>query len=230
MARTAVGVMVRPLEAERCKPKLLAGYSAPWVVGLYAAMLRDTLDGLQAIDAFHHVVFLASEDATDATDRESDEVMRLARHVPAPWEIVVQTGGDRGARMRQAFEAMFAQGAEYAWLAVSDTPSVPTDPIRAFSARKEAPVEIVLGPSEDGGCYVLGMPRLEAHVLHEIPWSTADVSATIRARCADGALALRELPIGYDVDDPEGVRRLFEELRRHPERAPRTAQFLVTTA
>ena len=227
MTTTAVGVLASAPLPGRCKPGLLAAHSAEWVAGLHAAMLRDTLDGLQAIDAAHYVVFVADpgERADQALALET-----LARHVPAPWELVLQEGADRGARLERAFESLFARGASYVLVAASDAPSAPTEPLAAALLDGTTRERILVGPSDDGGHYVLGMPRVEPRLLHDMPWSTPALMETTRLRCREQSLVLHELPPWYDVDAPSDVMRLLDELRRHPERAPRSAQFLVTNA
>lgn len=227
---TAVGVIAEAPLPGRCKATLLAAHSAEWVAGLYAAMLRDTLDGLQSVDAEHYVVFVAPVDEGDEETGNARAFEVLARHVPAPWELLPQEGADLGARLEHAFGVLFARGVSYALLAASDAPSVPTVPLTEALADEATRSEILVGPSEDGGYYVIGMPRVEPRLMRDIPWSTPAVMETTRARCRGLGLTLRELPPWYDVDEPSDVLRLLEELRKHPERAPRTAQFLVMNA
>jgi len=218
---TAVGVLASAPLAGRCKPGLLAAHCPVWVAGLHAAMLRDTLDGLQAVDAAHYLVFV--------DDADAEALATLARHVPGPWELVAQVGADRGERLEHAFATLFARGASFAVLAASDAPSAPNDAlVEAVSdtVRRDDPV---VAPSEDGGYHVLGLPRPLPRLLHDLPWGTPAVLETLRVRARAEALTLRELPAWYDVDHPSDVLRLVDELRKHPERAPRTAQFLVTS-
>ncbi len=235
----AIGVMARAPLPGRCKTRLLAAHGAEWVADLYAAMLRDTLDGLQSVPAEDYVVFVAP--APPAPGEEEDEAARtklafdvLARHVPAPWELVAQEGADLGERMAHAFGVMFERGASYALLSGSDAPSFPTEPLAdAFEKDVNALVterQVLVGPSEDGGYYAIGMAYVEPRLLRDMPWSTPAVMETTRLRCKELALPLRELPSWYDVDEPSDVMRLLDEVRKHPERAPRTAQFFALKA
>lgn len=201
----AIGVLGQSPRAGVCKPRLLAAHSAAWVAGLYAAMLRDTLDGLQLIDAQHYVVF-----APEPLD------------LPAPWEHVIHDGPDR----EQAFATLFARGASYVLLCASDAPSAPTEPLLAALERTRDVV--LVAPSEDGGQLVLGLPEPTPRLCRDIPWGTPAVMETTRLRARELARKLEELPAWYDVDEPSDVMRLLEELRKHPERAPRTAHYLVT--
>lgn len=229
---TAIGVMARAPLAGRCKTRLLAAHGPEWVAGLYAAMLRDTLDGLQSVTADDYVVFaapLADEEASgdDHAAQWKLALDVLARHVPAPWRLVPQQGRDLSARIEHAFSTMFEGGAAYALLSGSDAPTFPPEPLAAACADETSRAEVLVGPSEDGGYYVIGMPRLEPRLVRDIPWSTPAVMETTRMRCSELGLTLRELPRGYDVDEPSDVLKLIDELRRQPELAPRTAQFLI---
>jgi hypothetical protein len=90
--------------------------------------------------------------------------------------------------------------------------------------------DVLVGPSDDGGYYAIGMSHVEPRLVRDMPWSTPAVMETTRLRCRELGLTMRELPKWYDVDEPSDVRRLLDEMRTNPERAPRTAQFLVKNA
>lgn len=213
-----IGVLARAPGDGRCKPELLAAHGARWVDGLYAAMLRDTLDGLQSIDASEYVVFVG-EAGRDV----------LARHAPPPWRIVVHDDADPEARVRHGL-ATLLEGGGRAVLAASDAPSLPTEPLAEAIARGEDREGLVLGPSEDGGVLLLATRHLEPRVFQGAPFGTPALVEAIRVRCNDLGIGVRRLPTWYDVDRPSDVLRLMEELRRFPERAPRTAHFLVTAS
>jgi len=197
-------------------------------------MLRDTLDGLQAVGADHYVVFAAPVPPAPGEDGDPEALTALAldvlrRHVPAPWEIVVQRGDDPGERIEHALATLLGRGAGYAVVASAEAPTFPTEPIEAALADEALRASVMIGPREDGAYYAIGMPRVEARLLRDVPWDTPAVMEITRRRAKDLGVALHELPKWYDVDEPSDVLLLMEELRRHPERAPRTAQFIVTS-
>jgi uncharacterized protein len=230
--KAAIGVMARAPLAGRCKTRLLAAHEPGWVAGLYAAMLRDTLDGLLMVPASEYVVFAAP--VPPAPGEEEDESLRmgvaldvLARHVPAPWELRALGGEAIGTRVESALGALL-RDADLAVLASSDAPSFPTEPLAELLAEASSGPQVILGPTESGGLYVLATTRLEPTLLAELPWGTPAVLEVLRVRCKDLGLPLRELPRWYQVREPSDVLSLLEETQKHPERAPRTAQFLVT--
>jgi glycosyltransferase A (GT-A) superfamily protein (DUF2064 family) len=231
MSRTAIGVMAEAPIAGRCKTSLLAAHAADWVTGLYAAMLRDTLDGLQAVPADAYVVFVEPRGPAPADEPSPQLALDvLARHLPSPWELVALEGDDLGARIQGALAHLLGAGASYAIVSGSDAPSFPTEPLESAVADTSTRASILLGPSAAGGYHLIGMPRVEPRVLEGIPWSTPAVLATTRLRCRELGLTVRELPAWYEVQEPSDVLALLDELRAHPERAPRTAQFLTKNA
>ena len=221
MTTTAIGVLASAPLPGRCQRGLLAAHSPEWVAGLHAAMLRDTLDGLQAIEAAHHVMFVEDADA--------EALASLARHVPAPWELVPLRSEERGARLEEAFDTLLGRGVAYALLAASEAPSAPTDELAGATLDPALREGLVVSPSEDGGFLALGTARALPGVFADLPWETPALLDTLRLRCRERGIELHALTPWYGVDAPCDVLRLIDELRSHPERAPRTAQFLITS-
>lgn len=209
-----IGVLAEaPLPGE-CKKALLTAYGPDWVAGFYAAMLRDMLDGAQAITADEYAVF-----ATSGLDV-------LERHVPVPWRVVAQPEGDHGSRIAHAF-ATFGDGR--AVLFAADAPSFDVDPlVKTLEGEEEE--ALVIAPSESGDVWAFASSRFDPALLRDLPWGTPAVVETLRLRCRELGVALREVAPWYTIDQPSDVLRLLDELRKHPDRAPRAAQYLVTRA
>jgi hypothetical protein len=71
----------------------------------------------------------------------------------------------------------------------------------------------VLGPSSDGGYYLLGLKAAHRHMFENIAWSTERVAEQTLERAREIKLEVHRLPVWYDVDDIDGLRRLHAELR-----------------
>ena len=71
---------------------------------------------------------------------------------------------------------------------------------------------VVVGPSEDGGYYLIGMRRPEPQVFERITWSTEHVYTETVERVREAKLELVELPKWYDVDDGSTLELLQREL------------------
>ena len=212
--KTFIGVLAEPPLPGACKTGLLAAHGPEWVVGFYAAVLRDVLDGAQAIAADDYVVFATSG------------IEALERQVPVPWRVVLQPDGERGSRIAHAFATL----GERTVLFTGDAPSFDVGPLTGALPLLEEEDALVAVPSEGGEICALASSRFDPALVRDLPWGTPAVFETFRLRARELGVPLREVPPWYTVDQPSDVLRLLEELRKHPDRAPRSAQFLVTHA
>ncbi len=129
------------------------------------------------------------------------------------WQLRPQCGATLGERLMQATAAAFADGAQRVIVIGSDAPWLSAaDILDAFAALDRA--DVVMGPAEDGGYYLIGLSRHTPALFEGIAWSTSAVYAqtTAIARALD--LRLHELPRGYDIDRPEDLDRFLAEEER----------------
>ncbi len=118
---------------------------------------------------------------------------------------MVQSPGDLGARMEQAFQATFAAGAQQAVIIGSDCPDLTGAIIDAAFQALDTD-DFVLGPVPDGGYYLLGMRALEPRLFRDIAWSTDTVGSTTLERIAAAGKSCTLLPTLTDVDTEEDWR------------------------
>ena len=223
IAHVALGVMARAPVPGRCKTRLSRHAGAEAAAALYAAMLRDTLDACARIPAGRHVILAAPEDDGVAA------LQALAARAPAtwgPWEVIAQSGADLGERLTRAATALGDDGHAIVLLG-SDAPTAPVESLLGASPHLASPDRVLLGPSDDGGYWLIGLGAPNAGVFERIAWSTDAVLAETRRRCAQLGLATVDLPSAYDVDEAEDVERLRADLRRAPALAPHTAHLLL---
>ena len=116
-----------------------------------------------------------------------------------------------GETLKAAIRHLLASGHSAACVLNADSPTLPPA-ILVEAARwlAEPGDTIVLGPSNDGGYYLLGMKRMHEHLFEDIAWSTEHVTGQTLERARDIGLSVRLLPEWYDVDDAKS----FEILRR----------------
>ncbi|MEO5718221.1 MAG: TIGR04282 family arsenosugar biosynthesis glycosyltransferase [Chthoniobacterales bacterium] len=160
----------------------------------------------------------------------SEEVYRDI--LPERFELIAQREGDFGHRLAGAVEDLLSIGFAATCLINSDSPTAPpavfAEAARILSMPNE---QLVLGPSEDGGYYLIGMKKLHPRLFEEIDWSTDRVLAQTRARASELGLKVHLLPVCYDVDDQSTLHKLCDELlapneSEEPEIAPATRAFL----
>jgi rSAM/selenodomain-associated transferase 1 len=173
---------------------------------------------------------LVAEAVLEATVPEEAEYERLVFFDPPDaaaavraWlpglRLLPQAEGDLGARMRDAFARAFRRGARRAALVGTDVLGVSRQTVvSALDALDEA--DVVLGPAQDGGYYLIALRAEQPALFDGIAWSTRTVLATTLARARDGGLSIRQLgPMG-DLDTVDDLRaewpRLEAVLARDP--------------
>jgi len=119
--------------------------------------------------------------------------------LPDGFKLVAQRGETLGERLINAAAELLSNGFTSVCLINSDSPTLPGD-------------RVVLGPSEDGGYYLIGLKHPHHELFERIAWSTADVLAHTIERAAEINLPVEFLPTWYDVDDEATLRLLCEEL------------------
>jgi rSAM/selenodomain-associated transferase 1 len=136
------------------------------------------------------------------------------------WRLRLQRGRDLGERLSDAFASHLLRGADRVVIIGSDSPLLTADRVReAFEALDRA--DLVIGPCDDGGYYLLGLRRWPRGLLQDIRWSTDQACPDTLAQAA--RLGLKSAVLGgeYDVDDVGGLARLINDLRALPaSRAP----------
>src|SRR6266403_3504029 len=152
--------------------------------------------------------------------------------LPRDFFLIPQRGHEFGERLIFAAEDLFTVGFESVCLINSDSPTVPASSfVEAANELAKAGDRIALGPSDDGGYYLLGLKKLHISLFQDIAWSTECVFDQTKRRAAAIGLDVYELPGGFDVDDRATLARLCEELIGDESRslrnmAPNTHRFL----
>jgi uncharacterized protein len=123
-----------------------------------------------------------------------------------------------GDCLLHTIEEIFARGHASAVVLNSDSPTLPTAFLIETAAALARPGDrAVLGPSSDGGYYLLGLKAAHRHMFENIAWSTEQVAKQTLERAREIGLDVHRLPVWYDVDDVDGLRRLRAELSDRPD-------------
>lgn len=185
----------------RVKTRLAPALGPRGAATLYLAFLDDTLRSASEVAGAEVELWVpdASPGRTELEARYPG--LRVRR----------QHGRGLGARLRGAFATSFEEGVDYVLVTGSDHPTLPSSYLRrALAALRGA--HLVLGPTEDGGYYAVGLRRYAwpaaSGLFERIPWSTSRVLDATRQRAERLGLCHVELPSWYDVDVPEDLARL----------------------
>jgi rSAM/selenodomain-associated transferase 1 len=218
MSAPALIVFAKAPAPGRAKTRLTELLTAAEAAALYEAFLRDTL-AAQATLA----------ERRGATLRLYHAGPRWpARLTPEAASLHRQQGNDLGERIDAAFRETFADGADAALVTGTDHPTLPPAFVaRGLDALRDGSREAVcLGPTEDGGFYLLGLTRPRPALFAGMTYSHAEVFEQTLARAtADAGAPPVVLPEWYDVDRPADLRRLAAALFKDEStlaRAPHT--------
>lgn len=193
----------------RVKTRLQPHLSPDQAAALYTAFVLDSVALLRGCGAQRRIVAGADVDGLaglrSLLDPSEEDGL----------EFVAQEGVDLGMRMEHALDSAFDTGAERAVILGTDAPSLPLTTIDDALARL-AEADVVLGPSVDGGYYLVGVTAqafddAAPGLFRGIAWSTGSVLAqSVEALATSLSLAL--LPAWYDVDGPRQAAFLRSHL------------------
>jgi uncharacterized protein len=211
--RRCVLLYTKPSRPGRVKTRLIGALDAQQVAKLHEAFVGDLTERLSG----------GSFELRIAWALDPGEVPP-----ESPLPAFRQEGEGLGERL---FRGLTAAAAECRWIAAvgSDHPDLPLARVEEAFARLESGAEVVLGPAEDGGYYLIAVAgeALRPALFEKIPWSTAEVLATTLERCRSEALRVELLALGRDVDTPRDLERLSRELATSTEHCPRTLALLA---
>ena len=145
--------------------------------------------------------------------------------LPNGFRFMLQRGETLGERLINAATQLLKEF-DSVCLINSDSPTLPLKTLsNAVSLLAEAGDRVVLGPSQDGGYYLIGLKRPHRYLFERIAWSTADVLAHTVERAAEIDLPVELLPMWYDVDDAATLKLLCEELGLSPNGASNRVRY-----
>lgn len=196
-----LGIFAKYWQAGAVKTRLAKDVGVESAAALQRVFLSTLLQRLAATPAARVLSF--------APSNRRAEFAQLAGSV---WHLEPQPMGDLGQRMAAYFHSAFERGCDRVVLIGSDSPTLPTDFVNQAFERL-ATHSVVLGPSADGGYYLVGASHAVPPIFEGVNWSTCDVwDQTLRLLDA-ARVPVAQLPPWYDVDHVEDLCRLAAELK-----------------
>lgn len=128
--------------------------------------------------------------------------------IKAGWRAEPQCEGDLGERLSDAFASHFGSGAERVVIIGADCPYVTTEDIQT-AWRHLRSCDVVLGPAEDGGYWLIGLRQPRPELFDGIPWSSERVLSETLARAKALGLTTHLLRTLGDVDTREDWERFI---------------------
>ena len=207
-----IAVMAKASAPGRTKTRLVPPLTFDEAAALNTAFLRDIADNL--LHAARHAA-IAGYAAYAPPGSEGF----FQRVLPPTIGLIGASMPNFGDCLFRTIQQILARGHGSAVVLNSDSPTLPTAFLIETADALARPGErAVLGPSSDGGYYLLGLKTAHRRLFEDIAWSTERVAGETLERAREIGLDVHMLPVWYDVDDIAGLRRLAGEVYR-----PRTS-------
>lgn len=210
MSAPIFALFAKPPVPGRSKTRLARGIGVDKAAGLARAFL---IDSFNTIDQLGWATALLSSPEPDG--------------MPVVAEVWQQSEGDLGEKIEHTLRECLRR-APYAFAIGADSPGIPPE---FFEAARTAMADhdAVVGPTQDGGYYLLGLNRCPEGLLSELPWSTDQTATATISRLFDEGFSVAVLETWWDVDEVADLDRLREHLQRNPHLAPETFAALALT-
>jgi uncharacterized protein len=191
--KRALAVFAKAPLPGRVKTRLAPALTPEQGADLYRCMLLDTLARVRTLAA-DIVIFY------DGEKRFFSDLAPGALLFP-------QEKGDLGLRLQGAFEVLSSLGYQTRVVIGTDAPDLPLHFIEDAFRLIESGSDVVFGPAEDGGYYLVALGGASGGPFRDIPWSGPRVLAVSRERADELGLETSLLPTWYDVDTYQDLLR-----------------------
>ena len=208
MRRACVIVAKAPVPGA-AKTRLVPPLTHSEAAELYRAFLLDAVDLATGL-GWERVSAILPHGSRDA----------LSQVLPETVDLVEQRDRGLAGALSEAFEHHLDHGFERVVLIASDSPTLEAAPIRA-ACDALGWADLAIGPTHDGGYYLLAMRRFHRAIFEGIDWSTPRVYEQTVAQARSLGWLVETVTPWYDVDEPADLERLRDDLGVQP---PHVAQ------
>jgi rSAM/selenodomain-associated transferase 1 len=200
------------------KTRLTENLPLEAVTELYRCLLNDTIALAQTLDRVEIAIMCPGSDVED-----------LSRAVAKAVPIVPQAGQGLAAGLASVFKHFATPGRQKVIAFNSDSPHLPASVLQAAFDVLEI-CDLVVGPTHDGGYYLVGARAAHAGLFSNAGIGTATALEALLTRARERGLSVQLTDPFYDIDVAADLSQLADELQRAPARAPRTAKWLADRA
>ncbi len=220
MRKEALVVFAKAPIPGQVKSRLIGALTPEQVTELYVCFLQDTFAMMEAVQEEREQLSLVLC-YTPADDLEAFEAADLDGCL-----MLAQHGQDLGERLHNCLTDLQATGFQTVVILGADSPTLPEEIVIEAFARLTQSQAVVIGPSTDGGYYLVGLNQAQPALFTGMDWGSETVLAQTEARAAELNLRLSRLPEWNDVDTPEDLRQLQEQISAGAAEAPKTTKYL----
>jgi rSAM/selenodomain-associated transferase 1 len=213
-----LAVMAKAPRPGAVKTRLCPPLRPPEAAELARCFLLDAVDRVGSVAGARPVVGYHPPEARSEFEQ-----------IAPGFALVAQEGQDLGARQSRLLAEVLAQGHHPPHHNPTHHPTHPPHTHHHPQSLVMAPdVDLVLGPTDDGGYYLVGLRSPCPALFENIPWSTSTVLARTLERAQRLGLRVACLPAWFDIDTSADLERLAADLAVTPGREPRHTRDFVT--
>jgi rSAM/selenodomain-associated transferase 1 len=205
MNEAAIIIMAKEPKIGYTKTRLTPPLSPINATRLYEALLRDTIELLSNIENL--------DLAIAATPPESNQYFE--KICPANTLIIPVTCSDIGDCLKKVLGNLLERGYSKVMALNADSPALPLEYIYDAIHQLETK-DLVFGPTQDGGYYLVGLRKLYEDIFIGIEWSTDKVLSESRSKANQLGLKTGILSTWFDIDSIDDVKQLEANLNNFP--------------
>ncbi len=202
MQQPAIIVMTKVPGFADVKTRLRPLLSESQCTDLAGCFLIDTMTNLSSVFDRRIIAFTPDDGRSAIEVLVTDDI------------CIPQRGSDLGERLDAVIADAFEMGFGPVIVIGTDSPTLPPEYLtQALDHLQSRDDGVVIGPTDDGGFYLIGVSRQHEGMFNNVKWSSSQVFEQTEANLRDiGNLELLVLPRWYDVDEPEDLARLIAEI------------------
>jgi rSAM/selenodomain-associated transferase 1 len=207
-------IFAKPPVPGEVKTRLIPALGAAGAARLASAMLRDVWHAVESYPGVRPILATTKPGVFPVSVREPD--------------MWLQGEGDLGERI----ERIIIRGLQESTAVIALGADSPAFSGAHLGAALEclAAHDAVVGPSIDGGFYLLALRRCPSRLFASLPWSTGETRRALKARLREHAFSIAELEPLFDIDTPTDLSALTEYLAAHPYRQSATREWWVESS
>lgn len=177
-------------------------------IGKVKTRLAKSIGDKKALEIYKELLQITEKCASGATCNKqvwySDYIDNNDQFNSSVYDKLLQSGDDLGLRMKKAVAGGFDEGFDKVVIIGSDCPDLTTEYIcEAF--KKLEKFDAVIGPSKDGGYYLLGLRKFTPQIFQGIDWSTSSVMSQTKTILSNLEMTYFILNTLNDIDTEEDL-------------------------